>query len=78
MKQRSPAKGGFEKCARSGRRAEASAPTHRVVPGRELCEVIEPHDPKAGNGTPPVGMQRMLGIYVLHHANNLRDPDIEE
>ena len=28
--------------------------------GRELCALIEPHYPKAGNGRPPVGVERML------------------
>ncbi len=31
----------------------------------ELVALIEPHDPKAGNGRPPVGLERMLRIYFL-------------
>jgi transposase, IS5 family len=45
-----------------------------VVPWRELCALIEPHYPKAGNGRPPVGVERMLRIYFLQQWFNLSDP----
>ena len=38
-----------------------------------LCEVIEPHYPKAGNGRPPVGLERMLRMYFVQHWFNLAD-----
>ena len=60
MKQLSLAEGGFEKYAKPSRRAEFLAQMERVVPWRELCELIEPHYPKAGNGRPPVGLERDL------------------
>src|SRR5262245_52001346 len=50
----------------------------RVVPWRELCARIEPVYPKAGNGRPPVGVERMLRIYFLQHWFNLSDPAVEE
>jgi transposase, IS5 family len=50
----------------------------RVVPWRELCALVEPHYPKAGNGRPPVGVERMLRIYFLQQWFNLSDPAVEE
>ena len=44
----------------------------------ELCALIEPHYPKAGNGRPPVGLERMLRIYFLQQWFNLSDPAVEE
>lgn len=78
MKQLSLAEGGFEKYAKPSRRAEFLAQMDSVVPWRELCELIEPHYPKAGNGRPPVGLQRMLRIHFLQHWYNLSDPGVEE
>lgn len=34
--------------------------------------------PKPGNARPPVGVERMLRIYVLRHWFNLSDPAVEE
>ena len=48
------------------------------MPWRELCGLIEPHYPKAGNGRPPVGLERMLRIYFLQLWFNLSDPAVEE
>jgi IS5 family transposase len=50
----------------------------RVVPWRALCARIEPVYPKAGNGRPPVGVERMLRMYFLQHWFNLSDPAVEE
>jgi IS5 family transposase len=44
----------------------------------ELVALIEPHDPKAGNGRPPVGLERMLRIYFLQQWFNLSDPGVED
>ena len=40
--------------------------------------LIDPFYPKAGNGRPPVGLERMLRIYFLQHWFNLSDPAAEE
>lgn len=51
----------------------------RIVPWRDLCEVIEPFYPKPkGAGRPPVGLERMLRIHFLQHWFNLSDPAVEE
>mgnify|MGYP000887722645 FL=1 len=48
------------------------------MPWQALSEVIEPHYPKAGNGRPPVGLQRMLRMYFIQHWFNLADEACEE
>jgi IS5 family transposase len=69
---------GFEKHAKQTRRAEFLAQMEIVVPWRELCAEIEPYYPKAGNGRPPVGLERMLRMYFLQQWFNLSDPAVEE
>ena len=48
------------------------------MPWSALCEVIEPHYPKAGNGRPPIGLERMLRIHFIQHWFNLADLACEE
>jgi IS5 family transposase len=69
---------GFEKYSKTTRRARFLAEMDRVVPWRALCARIEPIYPKAGNGRPPVGVERMLRMYFLQHWFNLSDPAVEE
>lgn len=48
---------------------------NRVIPGAELCGLIEPRSPKAGGcGRRPVGLEPMLPIHFLQHWLNLSDP----
>jgi IS5 family transposase len=68
---------GFEKHAKRTRRAEFLAQMNVAVPWRELCAEIEPFYPKAGNGRPPVGLERMLRMYFLQAWFNLSDPAVE-
>ena len=49
-----------------------------IVPWAALCEVIEPHYPKAGNGRPPISLERMLRIHFIQHWFNLADLACEE
>lgn len=69
---------GFEKYTKTTRRAQFLTEMDRVVPWRALCGRIEPVYPKAGNGRPPVGVERMLRMYFLQHWFNLSDPAVEE
>jgi IS5 family transposase len=50
----------------------------QVVPWKKLCALIEPFYPKAGNGRPPVGLERMLRVYFLQQWFNLSDPAVED
>jgi IS5 family transposase len=36
-----------------------------LVPWEAFCVLIEPHYPKACNGRPPVGLERMLRMYLI-------------
>src|ERR1700741_2019425 len=74
MKQLTLAAVGFERYAKTTRRAAFLAEMERVVPWSALCVLIEPFYPKPGNGRPPVGVERMLRIYFLQQWFNLSDP----
>lgn len=78
MKQMTLSAGGFERYGKTTRRAAFLAEMNRVVPWSALCAVVEPHYPKAGNGRPPIGLERMLRIYFLQQWFNLSDPAVEE
>lgn len=78
MRQLTLATAGFERFAKSTRRAAFLGEMDRVVPWPALCELIEPVYPKNGNGRPPVGLERMLRIYFLQLWFNLSDPAVEE
>jgi len=69
---------GFERYGKTTRRAAFLAEMERVVPWPALGALIEPAYPKAGNGRPPVGLERMLRIYFLQQWFNLSDPGVEE
>ena len=69
---------GFERFGRPTRRAEFLSQMELVVPWAELVKLIEPHYPKAGNGRPPIGVERMLRIYFLQQWFNLSDPAVED
>lgn len=70
--------GGFEQYRRVTKRDVFLATMNDIIPWQALCEVIEPHYPKAGNGRPPVGLERMLRMYFVQHWFNLADEACEE
>ena len=69
---------GFEQYRRPTKRDTFLATMNEIVPWQALCEVIEPHYPKPGNGRPPVGLERMLRMYFVQHWFNLADEACEE
>ena len=69
---------GFERYSKKTRRAEFLEEMEQVVPWKKLCTLLEPHYPRAGNGRPPVGVERMLRMYFLQQWFNLSDPAVEE
>jgi len=69
---------GFEQHRRPTRRDAFLGTMDQIVPWQELCSVIEPHYPKAGNGRPPIGLERMLRMYFVQHWFNLADEACEE
>jgi len=79
MKQMTLAVGtGFEKHSRPTRKAEFLAHMEALMPWAEFCALIEPHYPKAGNGRPPVGLERMLRMYFVANWFNLADEACED
>jgi IS5 family transposase len=78
MRQATLASVGFERFGKQTRRAAFLAEMDQVVPWKDLCGLIEPVYPKAGNGRPPVGVERMRRIYFLQQWFNLSDPAVEE
>jgi IS5 family transposase len=56
---------GFEVHGRATRKAEFLARMQTPVPWAQFCALIEPPYPKAGNGRPPVGLERMRRMYLV-------------
>ena len=79
MKQQSLGSG-FEKYARTTKRARFLEQMDSVMPWSSLCKVIEPFYFKdsGSGGRPPVALERMLRIYFLQQWFNLSDPAAEE
>ena len=69
---------GFERHRKPTRRDAFLAEMQTLVPWTRLVALIEPHYPKAGNGRPPIGLERMLRIHLLQHWFNLPDLACEE
>jgi IS5 family transposase len=69
---------GFEVHGRATRKAEFLARMEALVPWNEFCALIEPHYPKAGNGRPPIGVERMLRMYLVANWFNLADEACED
>ncbi len=78
MRQATLATARFDRYNKPTRRALFLAEMDRVVPWRQLCALIEPVYPKPGKGRSPVGLERMLRIYLLQQWFNLSDPGAEE
>src|SRR5215470_6519879 len=60
------------------RREEFLEEMDQVVPWSQLLKVIRKHYPRAGNGRPPLGLEKMLRIYFLQQWFNLSDPAMED
>jgi IS5 family transposase len=78
MKQQTLAPNGFETYQKPTRKAEFLSRMDELVPWAEFCKVIEPFYPKAGNGRPPVGLERILRMYFIANWFNLSDVACED
>ena len=78
MKQQTLSTNGFETYRKPTRKAEFLARMETLVPWEEFCKVIEPYYPKAGNGRPPVGLERILRMYFIANWFNLSDVACED
>jgi IS5 family transposase len=68
----------YERYRKPTKRDAFLATMEQLVPWTALCSVIEPHYPKAGNGRPPIGLERMLRMYFVQHWFNLADEACED
>ena len=78
MKQQTLSTKGFETYRKPTRKAEFLARMEKLVPWEEFCKVIEPFYPKAGNGRPPVGLERIMRMYFIANWFNLSDVACED
>ena len=69
---------GFEKHSRATRKAAFLARMEVLMPWAAFCALIDPYYPKAGNGRPPVGLERMLRMYFVANWFNLADEACED
>lgn len=60
----------FEAYRKPTRREKFPAQIDQAVPWADISAVIEPFYPKAGNGRPPIELERVLRIYFLQHGFN--------
>jgi len=78
MRQMTLATNGFEKHRKQTRKAEFLSRMDKLVPWAELCAVIGPFYPEAGNGRPPIGLERILRMYFIANWFNLADEACED
>ncbi len=69
---------GFEKYSKTTRREKFLTEMDGIVPWGDLCALIWPVYPKAGDGRPPKELEMMLRIYFVQQWFNLSDPGVEE
>lgn len=63
---------------RQTRRERFLAEMDQIIPWKQLVRRIEPHYPKAGRGRQPLGLEKMLRIYLLQIWFELSDPQAED
>jgi IS5 family transposase len=78
MKQTTFASAAWDKKGKVTRRERFLGEMDTVIPWKHLNRLIEPHYPKAGNGTQPMPQERMLRIYFMQQWFNLSDPAMED
>jgi IS5 family transposase len=60
------------------RRERFLAQIEAATPWAQLVAVIEPHYPKGSRGRPPIGLERMLRMYIAQNCFGLSDEGIED
>ena len=78
MKQTTFASAAWDKKGKVTRRERFLKEMDAVIPWKHLNRLIEPHYPRAGNGTQPMPQERMLRIYFMQQWFNLSDPAMED
>ena len=78
MKQRSFADAEYAAKPRQTRQDRFLSKIDAATPWPALLAVIDPFYPKAGNGRPPLGCERMLRMYVAQQCLGFSDEGIED
>ena len=78
MKQISFSQAEFAGKKRVTRREQFLAEMEKVVPWQEVLSVIEPYYPKGERGRPPVGLERILRMYLAQQWYHLSDEGVED
>jgi IS5 family transposase len=78
MKQTTFASLAWNAKGKTTRRERFLAEMNAVIPWSRLTRLIEPHYPKAGEGRPPLPLERMLRVYFMQQWFNLSDPQAED
>jgi IS5 family transposase len=60
------------------RREKFLGEMERVIPWKDLIQIIEKYYPKAGNGRQPMSLEMMLRIYFMQQWYALSDPAMED
>jgi len=60
------------------RREQFLSEMNQIIPWNLLLKLIEPCYPKAGRGRQPLGLEKMLRIYLLQIWFDLSDPQAED
>lgn len=63
---------------RKTKREQFLAEMGQIIPWNRLLKLIEPHYPKAGRGRQPLGLEKMLRIYLMQIWFDLSDPQAED
>lgn len=78
MKQTTFASAAWDQKGKVTRRERFLGEMDRVIPWASIVALIEPHYPKAGQGTQPMPLERMLRIHFMQQWFNLSDPGMED
>lgn len=60
------------------RRERFLSEMNQIIPWGLLIDLVEPYYPKAGRGRQPLGLEKMLRIYLLQIWFDLSDPQAED
>ena len=70
MKQITFASAAYDRKGKVARRERFLSEMDQVIPWGSILALIEPHYPKAGNGTQPMPMQRIPRTYFMQQWFN--------
>ncbi|WP_287460154.1 transposase, partial [Accumulibacter sp.] len=78
MKQISFSEAEFAGKRRLTRRERFLADMEQVIPWQDVLAIIEPYYPKGKRGRPPIGLERMLRVYLVQQWYGLSDEGVED